>query len=161
MSPFAIRDARLPEERPALLDFILGLQYFESTFEPDRRLDASVSTEYFDKIEKDVLKGHGRILVAEDGAGRLLGWAVVHEDDNDIYVLEEERKYGYISELFLIEEARGMGVGRALIAACERWTREHGLKVMMIGVLPGNTRAKKVYEDAGFSTYALILRKYL
>jgi GNAT superfamily N-acetyltransferase len=56
---------------------------------------------------------------------------------------------------------RGQGVGRALIAACEDWGRERGLKVMMIGVLVRNPRAHAVYRDAGFADYATLLRKYL
>lgn len=157
---FHIRDARLPDETPQLLPFIMGSQHFEHAIEPDRRLDDAVAREHFDLLVPLTFRRNGRVLVADEGA-RLLGWGVVHEDDNDVYVLEDERRHGYIAELFVVEESRGQGVGRALIAACEDWARERKLKALMIGVLPGNTRAARIYDSAGFSPYALRLRKYL
>ncbi len=158
MTTYIIRDAR-PSDRPQFLAFIMGLQRLEKTFEPNRRLDAPVASEYFALLEKDLAKG-GKIFVAEqDGAP--VGWGIVVAREDDIYVLAEERSYAYISELFVVEALRGAGVGRALIAACEDWARANKLRVMQIGVLPGNTRAKAIYENAGYSHYALQLRKYL
>ena len=48
-----------------------------------------------------------------------------------------------------------------MIAACEEWVKERGLKVMIIGVLDGNTRARAVYDGAGFGSYVHLLRKYV
>ena len=158
---FQIRDARLPEELSQLHEFIMGTQRFEHAFEPNRRLDPSVAAEYFALLAEQVRANGGRIFVAEDGNGSLLGWGVVHRDEDDIYVIGEERSFAYISELFVVEEARRKGVGRAFIAAAEDWARAQGLKVMQIGVLPGNTRAKAIYERAGYAPYALQLRRYL
>jgi GNAT superfamily N-acetyltransferase len=157
-----IRDAKLPQEVPQLLEFIMGLQRFESAFEPNRRLDPPVAAEYFALLEADVCSKGGRILVAEEEDGRtLLGWCVVHAQEDDIYVIGEERTYAYISELFIVEQARGQGLGRALIAACEDWAKSKGLDVMRIGVLPGNRRTAMIYERAGYQPYAVQLRKYL
>ena len=157
---FLIRDARLPDEKPQLCAFIDALQRFEHPIEPDRRLDARVGEEYFDVLVPHALAHHGRVLVAETQDG-LVGWAVVHEDMNETFVEERERLHGYVSELFVAEAARGLGVGRALLAACDDWARARKLTVMMIGVLPGNRRAAGIYVQAGFSPYALRLRKYL
>jgi ribosomal protein S18 acetylase RimI-like enzyme len=158
MSAFLIREAR-PTDRPHFLAFIMDLQRFESAFEPNRRLNSPVAKEYLALLEKDVAEG-GKIFVAEqDGAP--VGWSIVLEQDDDIYVVAEERRHAYISELFVAEAVRGLGVGRALIAACEDWARTRKLNVVQIGVLPGNVRAKATYERAGYSHYALQLRKYL
>jgi len=153
-----IRPARLAEDRPALLAFIDGLQAFEHRFEPNRRLDAAVAEEYLAKLLADLAVG--AIFVAEDDAGAV-GWAVVHETEDDIYVIEAERRIAYIAELFVVERARGKGTGRALIAACEDWAKRHGIAVMLIGVLPGNARARAIYETAGYDAYAIQLRKRL
>jgi GNAT superfamily N-acetyltransferase len=158
---FRIRAARLPDDKPAILNFLMGIQLFENAFEPDRRIDPDVAEDSYAAIIERVATKNGRMLIAEGPNGKVLGWAAALEDEQEIYVLPEERTYGYIAELYVIEEARGLGVGRALIAACEEWARDRGLKVMMIGVLTRNPRAHKVYRSAGFDDYVTLLRKYL
>ena len=158
---FRIRDAKLPDERPILLGFIMGSQEFEHAIEPDRRLDDRVAEDYYAELVPRALERNGRVLVAEASDGGLIGWVVVHEQDNELFVVEDERLYGYVSELFVTEAARGLGAGRALLAACDDWARSRKLKVMMIGVLAGNRRAAEIYAQAGFEPYALQLRKYL
>jgi GNAT superfamily N-acetyltransferase len=159
MTGFTIREAR-PEDQPALLSFIVGLQAYEHQFEPDRRIDPAVAEDYFAVLTKRVAEHQGRIFVAETN-GKAIGWAVFVVEQNAIYVVEDERTYGYVAELFVNEEARGLGIGQALIAACEAEGRALGLKLMMIGVLAGNKRTASIYAQAGYSPYATELRKYL
>ena len=161
MSVFKIRDAELPQDKPELLEFILELQRFEKVFEPNRRLDEPVAGEYFAVLIGEVRKNSGRILVAEGDGGELLGWGVAYTREDDVYVVAEERRFGYISELFVIEPLRGKGIGQALIKACEAWARSLGLRVLRIGVLAGNKRTATIYDQAGFAPDAMHLRKYL
>ena len=157
---YIIRDLRLAEDKPACLSFIAGLQQYEHTFEPDRRVDAHVAEDYFAALMKRVAEQEGRVFVAEvDGAA--IGWAVLVIERNYVYVVEEQRTYGYIAELFVRKDARGRGIGQALIEACEGEARRRGLKLMMIGVLPANARAAATYARAGYSPYAMELWKYL
>ncbi|HEY4943839.1 MAG TPA: GNAT family N-acetyltransferase [Rhizomicrobium sp.] len=158
-SAFHIRDAELPRDRPAILGFILGLQRFEHGVEPNRRLDDAVAEDYLQPLLRNLAEKDGRILIAEDAQAAPIGWAVVHEDEDDIYVIASERRFAYIAELFVVEAARGTGVGRALIAACEDWARARHVGILHIGVLPGNARARAVYERAGYAPYSLRLRK--
>src|SRR5215471_7713516 len=102
-----IRDARLPEELPHLQEFIMGTQRFEHAFEPNRRLDATVAAEYFKVLAGQVQASGGRILVAEGEDNALLGWGVVHRDEDDVYVIGEERTCAYIAELYVAEAERG------------------------------------------------------
>lgn len=157
---FTIRDLRLPEDKPACLFFIHGLQIHEHAFEPDRRVDAQVAEDYFAALMKRVAGQEGHTFIAEADA-QPVGWAIFLIDHNYVYVVEEQRTFGYIAELFVREDARGRGIGRALIEACEGEGRRRGLKLMMIGVLPANARAAATYAKAGYAPYALELRKYL
>lgn len=159
--PFRIRSARLPDDKAAILNFIIGLQHFEKTIEPDRRLDPNVAEESFAVVSERVARRNGCMLIAENAHGDALGWAAAYESANEIYVLPDERTYGYIAELYVDTASRGLGIGKALIAACETWGKERRLKVMIIGVLAGNSRADWVYQSAGFEHYATELRKYL
>ena len=157
---FTIRDPRLPDDRPALVSFIDGLQHYEYKFESNRRIDAQAGEDYFAVLLQRVAEHEGRIFVAE-ADGQPIGWAVFLIEQDYVYVIEEERTYGYIAELFVTENVRGRGVGQALIKACEDEGRSRGLKRMMIGVIPANERAARVYAQAGYSPYAMELRKFL
>src|SRR5215472_450979 len=114
-----IRDVRLPEELPQIHEFILGAMRFEHAFEPNRRLDQPVAGEYFATLEDAVRSRGGKMLVAARGGEPLLGWAVVHLLEDDVYVIGSERAFAYLAELYVVELDRGKGIGRALITACE------------------------------------------
>jgi len=156
-----IREASLPQDIPAIHRFILDLQGFEHAFEPNRRLDAEVAANYFEILQNKVHEMNGTMLIAENADGDPIGWAAAHEHEEETYVVPEQRRIAYIAELYVVEEARGHGVGRTLIGACEAWARKRGLSIITIGVLPKNTRAFAVYESSGYDPYAVLLRKYL
>lgn len=154
-----IRAARLPEDEPAILSFIQGLQDFEHAFEPNRRLDPAFLAEHWADVRVRAAE-RGTILIAEAG-GLPVGWVFLLEEPGDIFVDARERRYGFIAELFVQPRARGQGHGRALIAASAEWSRARGLKVLIINVLAKNDKAVAVYERDGFAPYNLNLRKYL
>lgn len=161
VSAVHIRPGRVAEDKAVMIGFIDGLQAFEHAFEPDRRIDPKAGADFLPVLLERVEKQDGRIFIAEDDGGAPIGWAVFHTLEHLNYIVPEERLYGYVAELFVVEAARGQGVGRALIAACEDVARQMKLKSLMIGVLAKNARARKTYEAAGFAPYALELRKYL
>lgn len=156
-----IRDGDLVRDRALALRFIDGLQAFEHGVEPNRRIDATVAADHLAKMMRDAAERPGQVFVAEGDDGAAIGWAVVQENQDDVYVIAEERPFAYIAELYLVEAARGSGAGRALIAACEDWAKTRGLGVLQIGVLDKNARARAVYAAAGFAPYSMQLRKYL
>jgi GNAT superfamily N-acetyltransferase len=157
---FHIRDAKFPDDKAACVAFIDGLQKYEHALEPDRRIDAKVGEEYFAELMARLEKHAGRIFIAES-EGKPVGWAVFVIDTLEIYVVEDERICGYVAELYLNEDMRGTGAGKALLEACEAEAHRRGVKHLMIGVLSKNARAAKVYADAGFAPHSAQLRKYL
>jgi GNAT superfamily N-acetyltransferase len=157
---FEIREARFPEDAPLALRFIMGLQRYERAFEPHRRIDTHVAKDYLAVLRERADK-NGRILIAQNKTGEALGWAVVHEDKEEIYVVPEERCYARINELYVESEGRGRGVGRVLIAACEDWARGRNYKQVMIGACSENALAMGVYQGLGYTPYTSDLRKYL
>ncbi|MBN9546874.1 MAG: GNAT family N-acetyltransferase [Alphaproteobacteria bacterium] len=154
-----IRAVRLPDDEPAILSFIWGLQKFENAFEPNRRLDPGFAGEHWADVRRQVAQ-RGAMFMAEAG-GHPVGWVFVVEEVGDLFVKDGERRYGFIAELFVEETARGAGHGRALIAACEDWSRGRGMTNLIIGVLSGNDQAAAVYHRDGFAPYNLFMRKYL
>ena len=155
-----IRDFDPARDKKTAGAFILALQHYEHGFEPDRRLDPPVADEFLADILTRVAAQRGRIFMAEED-GVAIGWAVFIVERNQLYVVEAERIYGYIAELFVSESARGTGVGRALISACETEARRQGLRQIKIGVLTKSTRTAEIYAKAGYGPYSSELKKYL
>ena len=155
---FRIRDFDPAADEPAALAFILGSQVYEHAIAPDRRLDDAVASEHYAALAPHMAANQGRGFIAEE-EGQAIGWAVFFVHHGLIYLVPEERTFGYIAELFVVEPARGRGVGRALIAACEDAAR--GLGQIRIGHLTGNRRAAEIYGRAGYAPYTSELRRAL
>jgi len=139
------------------MSFIWGLRKFENVFEANRRLDSAFASEHWPVMRARAAE-RGAIFFAE-ADGKPVGWALVLDEPGDVFVEKAERRHGFIAELFVEALARAQGHGRALIGACEAWTR--GLNVLIINGLAGNDKAIAVYDRDGFAPYNLNLRKYL
>ncbi len=68
-----------------------------------------------------------------------------------------------LNDLFVASEARGRGVGRALMQAAATLAREHGVTSLMLCTQTHNHAAKALYESLGwekneaFDTYLLFV----
>lgn len=159
MTPY-IRDADLSRDTAVLQRFIVGSNIYEGQFETDRRLDAAAGADYLPQLVDSATKKQGRIFIAEE-AGAPIGWAVCYVNEHEPFVKEEERPYGYISELYVEEVFRGRHIGRALLNACEDHFRTLGMKTVLIAALSANIRAVNAYRATGYTDYAINLRKIL
>ena len=65
------------------------------------------------------------------------------------------RRHGHISVIATSAAAEGTGIGRALMEHAELWARERGLPLLTLNVFADNTRARRLYERAGFSVELL------
>ncbi|GHH16053.1 GNAT family N-acetyltransferase [Streptomyces rubradiris] len=90
-------------------------------------------------------------LVAEDG-GRLLGYVRLARPTplaSNAHVLQ-------IQGFAVAGEARGRGVGRALIRAAVDTARERGARRLTLRVLGHNTPARTLYESEGFAVEGVL-----
>ena len=66
------------------------------------------------------------------------------------------RHKGHVFGMYVAPEHAGRGVGRALVAECiARAKRIPGLELLQLTVTEGNSRAKSLYEKAGFRQFGL------
>ena len=155
-----IRPARLPDDQAAIFGFLDGLQDHEAAFEPNRRRDPAWAAEHWRVALSRREELNGIMLIAEQD-GVPVGWAFAHDDTADVFVVADERTHGFVAELYVAPDARGRGHGKALIRACEDWAKSRGHKLLIIGVLAGNSRAIRAYEGAGYAPYSVLMRRYL
>ncbi len=60
----------------------------------------------------------------------------------------------------IVEGHRGVGLGRSLLDAAVSWARDRGCHKVALEVWPHNTRARKLYEHAGFGDEGYLRRQY-
>jgi GNAT superfamily N-acetyltransferase len=88
--------------------------------------------------------GEGMLLGARRG-GELLGYACLFWSFTSLVPAETV----LMNDLYVVESARGEGVGRALIAASAAVARERGAHHLEWATQPGNRRAQRLYDSTG------------
>jgi aminoglycoside 6'-N-acetyltransferase I len=63
----------------------------------------------------------------------------------------------YLSDLYVVPEARRRGVAKALMAEVARWGAERGAETLTLEVLTSNAEARAVYDRLGFLEESRIL----
>jgi len=64
--------------------------------------------------------------------------------------LEWSGRDAFLTELYLRPDARGRGLGGAVLACAERFAREHAAGALHLMVRPENTAAVRLYRGAGY-----------
>lgn len=159
---FAIRTAKI-EDRPVLVTLMQSLQDAERELYPNRKLGSEIADHHFAYLEELVKNQNGQIYVAESNED-ILGFVVCFVetlDEGDLHVVESEREYGYISDLYVIPIKRTHGVGAALMQAAEQHFLDLNLTVVRVGLLYSNKSAAKFYRNVGYQPYELVYEKHL
>jgi ribosomal protein S18 acetylase RimI-like enzyme len=132
-------------------DFILGLvpRFVDFPLPAWRRRH-----ECIDGIRKDLLRhledepANSYLFIAEDDGGERVGF--IHlQKTQDFFT---GRSNCHISDLAVVTAHEGRGVAKALLEHTQEWAREHRCQLITLAVLPGNERARALYEAAGFGT---------
>lgn len=128
----ALRVAIESPDRPDVIALINELDaYQDSLYPPEARhaLDLSV-----------LVQPHVRFAVARDASGLAVGCAAV--------VLDAE--FGELKRMFVSPQARGLGVGRRLLALLEAEAAARGCRVLRLETGPFQPEALGLYARCGF-----------
>ncbi|OYR48122.1 MULTISPECIES: GNAT family N-acetyltransferase [unclassified Halorubrum] len=102
----------------------------------------------------------GELLVARDGDldGAPVGF-VGFSIDREGY--ERDRVRGTVSNLFVVSERRGEGIGADLLDAAERALAAAGAETVALEALADNDRARAFYDSRGYDLHRVELTKSL
>ncbi len=108
-----------------------------------------VGTAYEDKALYDMTKTYDRdrmayFIVEENG--KVIGSAGIAPLNG----LEEE--YCELQKMYFLPEARGRGIGMAMMQHCLEFAKKQGFKKCYIETLPYMENARKLYKKSGFET---------
>ncbi len=133
-----------PSDAPTIIEFVRGLARFEH--EPVEHVRLTVQDIWRDGFGP---RPAFEVLIAErllDAGPLPVGFALFFPN----YSTWEGRPGVYIEDLFVIEEERASGVGRALMAAVARLAQDRGAARLDLAVLDWNP-ARGFYEALGMA----------
>ena len=128
----------LDEEFERLLPLIAAYQRFYEVEEIDEERNRAFFRRFLAPSEDGLLLGARR-------GGKLAGYACLYWHFSSLEACE----CVLMNDLFVSEEARGEGVGRALIEATTEVARERGVPFIEWSTAPDNHTAQRLYDATG------------
>jgi GNAT superfamily N-acetyltransferase len=125
-------------ELEELLPLIAAYQRFYEVAEIDEERNRGFFRRFLAPSEDGLLLGARR-------DGRLVGYACLYWHFSSLEACESV----LMNDLFVVETARGEGIGRALIEATIEVARERGGGVVEWATEPGNHTAQRLYDSTG------------
>jgi GNAT superfamily N-acetyltransferase len=126
------------EEFEELLPLIAAYQRFYKVEEIDETRNRAFFRRFIAASEDGLLLGASH-------EGRLVGYACLYWHFSSLEAVESV----LMSDLYVVEEARGKGVGRALIEATAEVARERGAAFVEWSTAPDNNTAQRLYDSTG------------
>jgi len=126
------------DEFEELLPLIAAYQRFYEVAEIDDERNRAFFRRFIAPSEDGLLLG-------ARGEGRLLGYACLYWHFSSL----EATECVLMNDLFVSADARGEGVGRALIEATAEVARERGVPFVEWSTAPDNHTAQRLYDTTG------------
>ncbi len=98
------------------------------------------------------------LVAACTGQGTILGYALVTVNEGSPTWASVER-FGYVESLSVLPEARGTGVGSALLRAAEDQLATLGVEQVNITTVAANENARRFYEREGYEAAFITLQR--
>ena len=147
MAPFRVRDAVAADLPAVFAIYDEQVLHGTATFDTEPKTEAE-RTRWFEAHPR----ARYPVIVAEEG-GEVLGWARLQPwSDRCAYARSAE------DSVYVRADARGRGVGRALLAELLGRAREAGLAVVLARVVAGNPASLRLHEAAGFRAVGTMRR---
>ena len=126
------------DEFEELLPLIAAYQRFYEVAEVDDERNRAFFRRFIAPSEDGLLLG-------ARGEGGLLGYACLYWHFSSL----EATECVLMNDLYVSEDARGEGVGRALIEATAEVARERGVPFVEWSTAPDNKTAQRLYDSTG------------
>ncbi|HTQ03869.1 MAG TPA: GNAT family N-acetyltransferase [Polyangiaceae bacterium] len=137
-----------PNDIPAASELAGKLARMHHDTDPERfLLPDNVVSGYAWWFER-VLKDPEAVLLVADGEGSLAGYAYGGLEDRAWNLLLDE--HGAIHDVYVADDIRRHGVGRALVGAMVAALEELGAERIVLSTMPSNLAAQSLFARFGF-----------
>jgi len=109
------------------------------------------SDEKVKQLIEPLLKKGSYYLIATE-RDRLMGWVLIGASKDQF----TDEKYGFIYELFVLDEFRGNGISKCLMETGIEHLKKDGFSEVRLSVFAGN-QAIKLYEKLGFKNRTITM----
>ena len=99
------------------------------------------------------LSGHKRRIVAEYN-NKIIGYAVI------AFRTVPHAHTALLHSLFVNEQFRNKGIGRAIIKYAEELALQNGIEILLLEASAENKNATSLYKKLGFEEYGLLQKGY-
>ena len=152
---YRLRPARKSDE-PAIWSATMETVWSDVPDDEKAGLDRRTFEGAFRGYAREFVEGdRGERLVAEDAAGRFLGYIIVGE----LRPFFSPRPVGFVYDIWVAPEHRRRGVGAFLLREAERWAKAHGYDKIKLEVSEPNRTARALYGKAGYAEERMYLAK--
>jgi ribosomal protein S18 acetylase RimI-like enzyme len=142
--PARIRQARAAD-LPAALELYRELDRFQQAwrvFEPRADLAGEAEARY-----RAALGDPAQLHLVAERDDRLVGMGMARVT---VPSSMSDERAAEVSNVYVLPEARGLGVGRALVVGLARWAREQGAPRLVLKTYSQNEEALRFWETVGF-----------
>jgi len=115
------------------------------------------SAEIPERIDKLHARPGTRVLVAENESGDVVGVATIHLFES----LHSSEPVAWLTTVVVDEQARGQGVGSALVTRAEKWAIDHGARRISLTSAVRRERAHEFYKARDYEHTGVRLSKVL
>jgi len=143
-----------------LRDCIIDLQDYERSIDPRMPSGSDIVDEYVPQMLHRCKSTLGQIFVAEVD-GNVAGYVTILTKVRSGELEDGDIEYGLVADLVVLQEYRGEGLGRDLLARAEEYAKDHDVRWLRIAVLAANRSAKELYSTMGFSDLFVEMEKDL
>jgi ribosomal protein S18 acetylase RimI-like enzyme len=117
--------------------------------------EAKLSDEKVKQLIEPLMQKGSYYLIATEG-DNLMGWILIGTRKDQF----TEKIYGFIYELFVLEEFRGNGIAKQLMETGIEHLKQDGCSEVRLRVYAGN-QAIKLYEKLGFKNRTITMSMHI
>lgn len=104
----------------------------------------------------------GSFLILARAGDELVGYAMVRVTETDAFLKDAWRvpdRMAEIETMLVTESARGLGLGKRMLDEIDAELERQGITEVVVGLIPGNDGAERLYRSRGFTSRWLELAR--